>query len=713
MKPGRNAPCPCGSGKKYKNCCMGKVILPPLTPTIEELNQLIGIFNAGRLTEVESQARLLVERYPNSGITWKILGATLHRLGKEEALPALRKATKLLPNDAEAHYNLGVTLKGLGDLNGAVASYRRALELDPKSADVYNNLGDVLTELGQLDDALASCRYALEINPNYAEAWNNLGNVLQHLGNFEDAATNYRHALQIQPNFAMAHNNLGTSLQNVGLFSEAVASCRRALEIKPDYAEAFDNLGSALQNLGQLDDAVSSYRRALEIKPDFVGAYSNLLFCLNHSETVNPQTLLAEHRRFADQFEVPLRADWPQHINSPDPLCCIQIGFVSGDFRNHSVAHFIEPVLEYLAQYPQLSLHAYYNHAIEDSVTQRLRGYMAHWHSTVGLTDEALAQTIRQDGIDILIDLSGHTAKHRLLTFARKPAPIQASWMGYPGTTGLSAMDYYFADHFLLPIAQFADQFTEKIMHLPANAPFLPSKDAPPVNALPAVSNGFITFGSFNRPSKIGRPVVALWSQLLRSLPTSRLLLGAMAKDKKYDRLIEWFSQEGIARDRLSFRVRSIMSDYLGQHQEVDICLDTFPYNGGTTTCHALWMGVPTLTLAGKIVPGRQGAAVMGHVGLDTCVAHDAADFVQKGMSLAGNLAALSDFRKGARERFAKSAMGQPELIAAGLERGLRIMWQRWCAKLPCESFAVSSQATNSMMHEVDTEYKRLEHDRI
>ncbi len=353
-------------------------------------------------------------------------------------------------------------------------------------------------------------------------------------------------------------------------------------------------------------------------------------------------------------------------------------------------------MLAHLASYPQLSLHAYYNNVIEDAVTRRLRGYLTHWHSIVGMPDDALAQKIRDDGIDILIDLSGHTGKHRLLAFARKPAPVQASWIGYPGTTGLSAMDYYLADRFFLPPGQFDGQFTEKIsVRLPAIAPFLPHESAPPVNALPALNNGYMTFGSFNRLSKITRSVIALWAQLLRALPDSRMLLGAMSQDGNYTTLIEWFAQEGIERERLDFHVRSDMNVYLEKHHNVDICLDTFPYNGGTTTCHALWMGVPTLTMTGSTPAGRAGVAVMGHAGLDAFVAHDAADFVQKGLSRAGDLAALSDIRMGLRERFARSAMGQPAVVAEGLARALRIIWQRWCGGLPPVAVDASDNQVN------------------
>lgn len=666
-----------------------------INPDFADAHYNLGIIlnELGRLDEAEASYRRALEIKPDFDEIHSNLGVILHKLGRLiEAEASFRKALQIKPDFVEAHYNLGVILKELGRLDEAEVSYRRALQIKPDFADTHYNLGNILKELGRLDEAEASYCKALKIEPDFVEAHSNLGIILRDLGRLDEAEASYRRELKIEPDAAVAHSNLGGVLQDLGRLDEAEASCRRALEIEPNYAKAHINLGGSLQHMNRLDEAEASYRRALEIEPVYDMAHSNLLFCLLHNATADAETLFSEHLRFGEQFEAPLRTSWPQHSNSRNPDRCLQVGFVSGDLRDHAVAYFIEPVLAHLAGYPQLSLHAYSNHSMDDSITRRLRGYFAHWHPIAPLTDDALAEKIRADNIDILIDLSGHTAKNRLPTFARKPAPVQASWIGYPGTTGLSAMDYYLADRFFLPPGQFESQFTEKIVQMPASVPFLPFEGAPPVNTLPALSNGYVTFGSFNRLSKLSRSAIALWSQLLRALPDSRMLLGGMPQDGQYDALIEWFAQEGIARDRLSFHPRSGMAHYLSLHQQVDICLDTFPYNGGTTTCHALWMGVPTLTMFGSTPASRDGASLLSHVGLDEFVALDAANFVRKGLSWAGNLAALSDIRAGLRERFAKSAMGQPAVVAAGVERALRIMWQRWCADLPPESFEVSLQ---------------------
>ena len=642
----------------------------------------------GQLEDAVTSYRRALEIAPDNPLVHIVVANALLASGKlDDAVTSYQTALEISPADAVVHRSLGAVLKKLGHLDRAAASYRRSLDIDADHAETHSNLGVILETLGQCDEAVASYRRSLEINPGFIVAHVNLGNALQTLDRNADAVASYRRALEIDPDFAAAHSNLGVVLQALGQDEDAVASYRRALELKPDLTVAHSNLGSALQSLGHNADAVASCRRALELEPDNSLANSNLLFFLSHIDAPDARALFAEHCRFADRFEAALRPNWPQHANARDPDRCLRIGFVSGDLRNHAVANFIEPVLAHLARRPGLSLHGYSNLVSEDDVTRRLRGHLAHWHQVAGLSDAALAQQIREDGIDVLIDLSGHTAHNRLPAFARKPAPLQASWIGYPGTTGLQAMDYYLGDRFLLPPGQFDDQFTEKLVFLPANAPFLPSPVAPPVNQLPALTNGYLTFGSFNRPGKLSRTVIGLWSQLLRALPDARMLLGAMPEDGNNANLIDWFAEEGIARERLSFHPRSDISAYLALHHLVDVCLDTFPYTGGTTNLHALWMGVPTLTIAGQTVAGRSGAAILWHTGLQALVARDMAEFVQRGVYLARDISMLAKLRTGMRERLEQSATGQPAVIADGLETALRTMWQRWCAGLPAESF--------------------------
>ena len=642
----------------------------------------------GRFDDAAASYRKALEIKPDFADAHNNLGSALEEMGNlNEALTSYRRALKIKPELGVIHYNTGNVLRALGKLEDAIASYRRSLEINPAFAEAHCNLGNALRDSGKTEDALEYYRRSLKISPNFAEAHNNLGNALNDLGRLDQAVASYCRAVQLKPDFAEAHNNLGNPLKTLGRLNEALPSYRRALKVRPDFADAHNNVGTVLQDLGRLDDAVASYREALQIVPDFAMAYSNLLFCLSHNAAIAPQALFAEHCRFGEQLEAPLRASWPQHRNARDPARHLQVGLVSGDFRSHAVAYFVEPVLANLAKSSALSLQAFYTRALEDPTTQRFRRYMTRWHAVSRLSDEELAQKVHDEEIDMLIDLSGHTGENRLMTFARKPAPVQASWIGYPGTTGLRAMDYYLSDSFLLPPGRFDDQFVEKLVQLPASAAFLPDQDAPPVNSLPAHTNGFITFGSFNRLSKLTSSVIRLWSPLLRALPSARLVLCGMPQGGQFDDLINAFKQEGVARDRLRFQERCATARYLELHHQIDICLDTYPYTGGTTTNHALWMGVPTLTLAGPTPPGRQGAAVMGRVGLEAFVASDAEDFQARGLKWARDIEGLAQVRAGLRERCAQSVTRRPDLIAAALESALRTMWRRWCAGEPPKTF--------------------------
>lgn len=661
-------------------------------PTFVDAEVALGVAqeSLGQLDDAIASYRRALTIAPRHAQTRLNLGNALHVAGRfDDSVAILQEALEINPRYTDAHRSLGRSYQAMGRLKEAMVSYRQALTIDPMSADAHADYGMIQQHMGLLEEALRSYRKAIEIDPNLVDAHSNAGAVLLRLGRFEEAIASQRRALAVRPDFAEAHFNLANVLRDGGRPLDAIASYRRALAVKPDLAHAHVGLGDVLKDLGEFDEAVENFRDALKIDPTLQEAYTSLLFCLSHDEHVDPETLYAEQRQFADRFETPLISAWPAHRNDRDPKRDLRIGVVSADLRAHPVSYFFEPVLRQLAKYPSLTLHAYANQVAEDGVSRRLREQFRHWNPVAHRSADSLARRIAADAIDILIDLSGHTNGNRLQVFARRPAPIQVSWMGYPGSTGLKAMDYYFADAQFLPFDEFRGQFTEKLVHLPASAPFLPEPYAPPVNALPALANGYVTFGSFNRPSKLRPQVIALWSRLLHALPEARLLLGAMPREGHYDRLIEGFVREGVARERLEFHVRSDVASYLKLHGRVDVCLDTFPYSGGTTTAHALWMGVPTLTLAGRTPAGRQGAAILGKVGLPEFVASDTDDYVRKAVALATDFEALAALRAGMRARCEEAPNGRPEVIAAAVERAFRIMWERWCAGLPPESFTV------------------------
>ncbi len=559
-----------------------------------------------------------------------------------------------------------------------------------------------LLKQGRFAEGLELARTMTERFPEQGLGWKVLGALQWAAGNISEGLTAMQTSARLLPQDAETHANLGATLTKLERFADAEPCLRRALEIDPGFAAAHVHLGDWYQMQGLYREAEASLRSATAVQSgggttDNDLRHSSLLFVLSHSPTQNAQALFAEHRRVGAILEADARVSRPHHRNTREPDRRLRVGWVSGDLCNHAVAHFIEPVMAQLQHRSLLQLNAYYNNPVEDGVTRRLRGYFAHWQPVTGLSDAQLARKIIDDEIDVLIDLSGHTSLNRLRTFARKPAPIQASWIGYPGTTGLRAMDYYLADRHFLPPGRFDGQFTEKLVHLPANVPFQPYEPAPPINVLPALETGSMTFGSFNRVGKINADTIAMWSQLLRALPGSRMIVGGLPRDGREQALIDRFVSEGVARQRLTLHGRGTMDAYLALHQQVDICLDTYPYSGGTTTIHALWMGVPTLTLAGPTPPARQGAAILGQLGLDAFVAATCADFVAKGSYWAAHAGELAEVRAGLRDRWRRSPARKPEVVADSLERAIRRMWTRWCAGLPAESFQIFESESPKM----------------
>lgn len=523
--------------------------------------------------------------------------------------------------------------------------------------------------------------------PDWLDGWKMLSDLL--MLQKRDARQPASQALALSMRDPKAHCYYGLVLKAQGELQAAADAFRQAILLQPDYAAAYNNLGIVLKDLGEVETAIAQFDQALVLQPAYADCFSNRLFCLTHAPAISPAALLQAHRDFATRFEVPLKQTWQRHHNSPQPARPLHIGFVSADFRAHSVAHFLLPLLPALAQQPSVVVHAYASNALSDEVTLQMRNHIAHWHEVSALSDQALAAQIRADGIDILIDLSGHTAGNRLLTFARKPAPVQASWLGYLNTTGLEAMDYYLADAALLPPGQYDAQFSEQLVQLPVNAAFIPFELAPAVNALPAASQGVITFGCFNRPGKITQTTVALWARLMQAVPASRMVLGGMAGDDSHQHVQQWFAEAGISADRLTFHARTEMQAYLQQYHEVDICLDTFPSSGVTTTAHGLWMGVPTLCLAGDRLASRGAMALMQHLQLDLWIAADQDAFVQQGVQLCQDLVSLAELRSGLRTQFARSSLANPEALARALVQAFQQMWQQWCAGAAPASFAI------------------------
>jgi predicted O-linked N-acetylglucosamine transferase (SPINDLY family) len=612
-------------------------------------------------------------------------GSALLELGQLDlAEKCFRRTLEIEPGSAEAHNNLGLVMKRRQNMDAALVCFEKALSLRPEFAEVYVNMGSVLQALEQTEAAAQSYRRALDIAPGSAIAHSNYGSVLEQLDKLDLAEASLFRALEIDPEYVQAHNNLGLLFSHTNRLAESIAIFERAIKIKPDYADAFANLGSVLKDAGRIAEASEALRRALEIDPKSFLAHHNLLFIHNYVADLPGKELLADAERFG---EVAARLAHPSMHwnNSSDPDRTLRVGFVSGDLSAHPVGFFLESVLSALSSKPtpKLELFAYPTRTCDDETSARLRACCKGWHSAIGLSDEALAQRIRADGIDILIDLSGHTGSNRLPMFAWKPAPVQVSWLGYFATTGLAAIDYFIADPWTLPPDQEA-HFSEQIWRLPeTRLCFTPPGANVAVGPLPALANGYITFGCFNNLSKMNDAVVALWAEVLNAVPDSRLFLKyqQLGEASVRQHTHERFAAHGIQPERLILENYGPRSNYLAAYQRVDIGLDPFPFPGGTTTAEALWMGVPVLTLAGERFLSRQGVGLLMNAGLPDWIASNPDDYLARAVAHAGDLQRLAAVRDSLRQQVLDSPVFDAPRFASHFEAALRGMWSIWCKR--------------------------------
>jgi len=644
-------------------------------------NALIGM---GQLDEAVTCYRQAIRLEPDYALAYHNLGNALTRMGQlDEAITSCRQAIRLKPDYAEAHYNLGIALKANAQLDEAVASYRQAIRLKPDFAEAHTNLGIALRDLGQLDEAIASYRQAIRLKPNHAEAHNNLGIALRDLGQLDQAIASYRQSIRFEPNLAEVYNNLGVTLRETGRLDEAVDCCRQAIRLKPDYAEAHSNLGNALKDMGQLDEAIASHRQAMQHKPDYALAHSNLVAALLYHPGYDAATIFEEHRRWDQRYAEPLRRFIRPLANDRDPDRRLRIGYVSADFRLHSVSWFLLPLFRH-HDHAAFEIVCYCDVSRCDGMTDRLRACADAWKNIVGYGDDRLADTVRDDKIDILVDLSGHTGGNHLPVFARRPAPVQVSYLGYPATTGLSAMDYRLTDSFADPPGKTESLHTERLWRLPVcNWCYGQPDDAPPVGPLPAQTGGPIRFGTFNNFAKASPAIMDLWAAILIATPSSCLMIKfrGLADENLRRQISQYFASRGVEAERLDLRgyQRDFVS-HLDAYNQMDIALDTFPYHGTTTTCEALWMGVPVVTLAGSAHVSRVGVSLLSSVGLPELIARKPEQYVQIATNLATDLPRLAQMRRTLRPRMQASGLMDAGRFAPDIEAAYRQMWRNWCA---------------------------------
>ncbi len=650
----------------------------------EAMGAAIAAHQANQFERAEQIYRAVLQAYPDHAGAQSLLGAVLCQQGRpEEALPWSENATRLFPNGASNWSNLGMVLAALGRRAEAAAAFERSVSLDPTLVGPQVNLGIALNELGRFGQAIQVLQHAIALQPSLAAGHQQLGSVFERQLRWEDAARCYRQALALDPTHVDTLRNLSSTLISLGQLDEAERLLQQASSLAPERGELVARLALLQQAEGRIDDALASHRKALALEPSTPWIHSGYLMCLQYRPGITPGELATEHAEWDRRHAAPFRHQWQAGAVDCDPERPLRLGFVSLDFGFHTVGVLMIRALEGLRGQP-CQIVCYSDKAAPDLFTRRFVEAAHLWRQIEGLSDEALAEQIRTDRIDVLFDLGGHTPRNRLLTFARKPAPIQLTWLGYVGTTGLEAIDAVVADPRQIPAGD-EGFYREQVLRLPDDyATFEPFPGAPPVGPLPAGRTGRVTFGSLNNPAKLNAEVIALWAEVLRRVPDSRLLLRYRGLEGRVrERLAERFAAQGVERERLDLRAGGANLEFYTQYNDIDIALDPFPYSGGLTTLEALWMGVPVVTLPGATFAGRHTLSHLTAVGFTDTVARDAAHYVDLATRLAEDRHTLAALRAGLRQRVAQSPLCDGPRFAAHLMAALRDMWRRWCEKHP------------------------------
>ncbi len=659
---------------------------------------------------------------PDSVVFWFELGKFLYLLGSlEEAVFAYQQTIRLQANYIEAYNNLGVVLDAQGKFETAIEVFQQGLAIRPEFAPLYNNLGNTYLQLNWVDKALLLFKQGLDINVESAELWFNYGNALaqqsasqaaiaayrqalvldpQHIkalvnlanllrlrGEKESALILYKQAIAANPDYYDAYNNAGVCLQPLGRLDEAISMLEQAITLQPDIAVAHNNLGNVYKDAGRLDEAIACFWRAVSLAPDNTEAYSNLIYTLSFHPGYDELSILAEAKRFGCLYSPPKISANRLQKHNKDPYRRLRIGYVSPDFREHCQSLFTIPLFAN-HDHSQYEIYCYAHLAQADEITQRLASYADVLRLTYGQTDAQLAEIIVNDEIDILVDLTMHMAGGRPMLFARKPAPVQLAWLAYPGTTGLPAIDYRLTDPWLDPPVFGDERYAETLIRLPDSFwCYDPLVDGLLPNPLPALTNGYVTFGCLNNFCKVINETLRRWGQIMAQLPSSRLILLAAAGQHR-QRVFDLLGEYGVAPERIEFVSYRPRLEYLQTYQRIDLCLDTLPYNGHTTSLDAYWMGVPVVTQVGATVVGRAGWSQLNNLGLAELAAFDDEGFVEIALGLATDLPRLSQLRQTLRSRLQGSPLMDGKRFAAAIENVYLQIWREQCEKSAQQHFS-------------------------
>jgi predicted O-linked N-acetylglucosamine transferase (SPINDLY family) len=632
-------------------------------------------FAHGQADEAFRLMQRSLELAPDSSVFHSNFGVLCRLVGRmDDAVVAWRRAADLDARNADAHINLAAALRDRGDLQASLEHAEQAIAIAPQRPEAHFNLALSLASRRRFDEAIARLRALLRSLPRYEEARTALAWTLTQTGQLDEAEVLLRDVIAANPRDANAIHQLAQTLRQKGDVAASVEMCRAALRIDPKHAQASNNLGTALMELGSLEEAIEAYRAAVQHDPKFAAAHSNLLYAMHFDRRLDAATIFAAHQEFDRRHARPLLRS-TTYANDRSPECRLRIGYVSPDFREHPVGRAMLPLMS-CHDREAFEIFFYSDVSGGDHVTAELRRRAHTWLDTAALSDIELAERIRADRIDVLVDLSLHMAHNRMLVLARKPAPVQATFIGYPATSGLSSIDYRITDAYLDPPGETEAVNSEQLIRLPGSFWCYRGEDVA-IDPPPSIANGYITFGVLNNPAKANAATIKLWAKVLDAVPNSKLLILA---PRQSDRLVQLYAASGIAPPRLELLSRRPRVEYLKAHGRIDIALDTLPYNGHMTSCDALWMGVPVVSLLGQTSVGRGGHSLLANLDLMHLLARTPDQFVEIAAALARDPDQLRVLRSELRDRMRRSPLCDERGFTRDVEAAYRQMWWTWCS---------------------------------
>ncbi|MCK5877260.1 MAG: tetratricopeptide repeat protein [Candidatus Marithrix sp.] len=633
----------------------------------------------GQINQAIKYYQRVLELSPNNAEIQNDLGIILgSQLKLESAKSCFQKAIAVKDNFAQAYYNLGIVFNEQKQFVEAINCFQEALSINPNHADAYLNLGNALTAQDKFTEAVNYYQKAITLDSNNVNAYNALGVALKKMDKMDESLVAFQQAIVLNPNYIAAYRNMGKILLDDYKFGKAELCFQQALKLQPNSFDAHVKLGDLLKRKSMLNAAIKHYKRALEIKPNAItsGIFVNTL---NYSPDYEQATIFLEHQKFNEQYTAHLSTFVKSHTNEKNPNRQLKIGYVSADLRRHSVTFFMQQILAN-HDHTNFEITCYHNSKQTDEFTKQLQKYTDNWVDCVELSDEELTDKIRLDKIDILVDLSGHTAGNRLLVFARKPAPIQATYLGYPNTTGLTAIDYLITDSYV-DVGEILS--SEISVRMPDSFYcYDPIVECPTINELPAINNEYVTFCSFNNYIKLNPKTFILWAKILKSVPNSKLIImtSSLQDDDVQHSLNNIFLELNIEPSQIIIGHANSTEEILELYNNrADIALDSFPYNGATTTCESLWMGVPVVTLVGETIASRVGLSILSTIGLTELIAYTPEEYVDICVNLANDTEHLQKLRREMRERMLASPLMDGVGFTKNLEIEYKKMWEKWC----------------------------------